>query len=110
MARSRLPSRSFPQGSSLSGESTAPPAALVIFAGHIQETKERVNSMTNRPFRWVSVRTVAGVFDVVADPELVAAPIAVGGVLAGSFWLSGRIKGRETAGSRRVLRKRLGRQ
>ena len=91
------------------GEPTDPPKALAIIAGHIQDAQERVNSMTNQSFWWVKVRTFGGVFDVVADPELVTAPVVVGGVLSGSFWLTGRIRRRRASGSRGLLRRLFGR-
>lgn len=71
--------------------STNPPAALAIFTGHILEAEKRTNPMTERFFWWAKVRTLGGTFDVVADPALVVAPVVAGGVLSGSFWLSGRI-------------------
>lgn len=105
-AESFVPSGLF----SPNGESAEPPAALAIFTGHILEAEELMNSMTKLSFWWAKVRTLGGVFDVVADPGIVVSPFVVGGVLSGSFWLSGRIGGKETAGGGNFLRRLFGRK
>ena len=73
------------------GEKLPRPAAAAMFTGHVLASEVRTNPMTGRPFHWLSVRTLGGVFDVVADPSILDAVPTVGGVVQGSFWLSGRV-------------------
>jgi hypothetical protein len=86
-AESFIPSGLFQPG----GQSIDPPEAHAIFAGRILEAEMRMNELTNRPFQWVLVKTLGGVFDVVADPEFLESRPRPGGILSGSFWLSGRL-------------------
>ena len=73
------------------GESTVPPQARAIFAGHVLAADEKINVLTGRAFYWALVETLGGAYDVVIDPSLHPGVPAVGGVISGSFWLSGRI-------------------
>jgi hypothetical protein len=68
-----------------------PPQAEAIFAGHILEAEIRTNPYTGQPFQYLSVRTLPGIVDVVADPAIVQGQPLIGGVAHGTFWLSGRI-------------------
>ncbi len=86
-ARSFIPSGLFRPG----GESIDPPEARAVFTGRILEAEIRTNELTNQPFRWVLVETLGGVFDVVADPDFIEVEPTPGGILMGSFWLSGRL-------------------
>jgi hypothetical protein len=92
-------SQSFiPSGLSPSaGDSAAPPQARAIFTGHVLAADEKINVLTGRAFYWALVETLGGTYDVVIDSSGLAGVPAVGGVISGSFWLSGRI----TAPSRR---------
>jgi len=72
-------------------ESIEPPEPYAIFSGHIVEADTRRNELTGSNFFWVLVETLGAVFDVVIDPGLLSVTPKVGGVLSGSFWLSGRI-------------------
>ena len=69
----------------------APPRAEAVFSGHVLESGRRTNRLTGADFIWCLVETLGGVYDVVIDPELLPDVPRVGGVLQGSFWLSGRI-------------------
>src|SRR5215470_6397151 len=73
------------------GDSTVPPQARAIFAGHVLAADEKINVLTGRAFYWALVETLGGAYDVVVDSNLLTSVPAVGGVLSGSFWLSGRI-------------------
>lgn len=68
-----------------------PPEAEAIFAGHILSAELRTNPSTGRRFHYLSVESLPGVFDVVADPEVVEGEPVTSGVAKGNFWLSGRI-------------------
>ncbi len=73
------------------GERIVPPEAHALFTGRILEAELRTNELTDRPFQWVLVETYGGAFDVVADPEFLDVEPSPGGILMGSFWLSGRL-------------------
>ena len=73
------------------GDSTIPPEARAIFAGHVLAADEKINVLTGRAFYWALVETLGGAYDVVIDSNLLPGVPAVGGVISGSFWLSGRI-------------------
>jgi hypothetical protein len=70
---------------------TQPPEAYAIFTGHIVQAETKRNELTGARFYWALVDTYGGAYDVVIDPELVESEPQVGGILYGSFWLSGRI-------------------
>jgi hypothetical protein len=89
-----FPSRSFiPSGIiSPSGEPINPPESHALIAGEVIEAAERRNTVTGQPFWWALVDSVGGTFDVVIDPTLLSNPIHPGNVIAGWFWLSGRLQ------------------
>jgi hypothetical protein len=62
-----------------------------MFVGHVLAAGERINVLTGHAFYWALVETLGGAYDVMIDPELLPSVPAAGGVLSGSFWLSGRI-------------------
>lgn len=49
------------------------------------------NPATGARFLWAKVRTLGGEADVVADSEVLRGTVVEGGVVFGSFWLSGRL-------------------
>lgn len=88
-------SRSFiPSGLiSPSGEPVTPPESHALIAGEVLEAEARRNAVTGQPFWWALVDTVGGTFDVVIDPSLLPyLAIRAGNVIAGWFWLSGRLE------------------
>ena len=64
-----------------------------IFTGHVLESSVRTNSLTGVHYVWAAVETLGGVYDVVADQELLPEAPAPGAVVIGTFWLSGRLVG-----------------
>jgi hypothetical protein len=64
--------------------------ATAIFTGHVVDAEAAVNLETGGAYRHAVVRTLGGEMDVVADPSVIAGEPAAGGVVQGSFWLSGR--------------------
>ena len=84
-SESFIPSGLFVPG----GKKTDPPSAHAIFSGHVLDTSIITNPATGNDFCWAKVRTLGGEVDVVADPVLLNGLIVEGGVLSGSFWLSG---------------------
>ena len=87
------PSKSFiPSGLvSPSGEPLTPPEPHALIAGHVLEVSEQINTFSGAPFWWMLVESVGGTFDVVIDPELLTDAPRPGQVVAGWFWLSGRV-------------------
>jgi hypothetical protein len=73
------------------GDSTVPPQARAIFTGHVLAADEKINVLTGRAFYWALVEAFGGAYDVVIDSNLLSSVPAIGGVISGSFWLSGRI-------------------
>ena len=75
------------------GAEVDPPQSRAILTGVIQETRQLTNTLTKAPFHWVNVETLGGNVDVLIDPEfIVDEPLKAGGILSGTFFLSGRIE------------------
>ena len=74
-----------------SGEPVTPPEPHALFAGHVLEADTRANAVSGAPYVWALVDTAGGTFDVVIDPGLLPHRPRPGEVLAGWFWLSGRL-------------------
>ncbi len=68
------------------------PGAEAVMFGHVLATEERRNPATQARYHTALIRTAGATINVVAAPDLVTAPIVVGGVLGGSFWLSGAVR------------------
>lgn len=91
-AESFIPSGLFtPSVARQDDERESKPQAMAIFNGHITASEVRVNAHTQAPFLVLSVQTLGGTFDVVADSSIVEGAPIVGGVASGTLWLSGRI-------------------
>lgn len=75
---------------SLPGESV-PPAAQVIFNGHVVAAAVLTNPHTSLTFHWARVKTLGGEYDVVADPAIVDGEIIPQGIVSVSGWVSGRV-------------------
>ena len=71
-------------------EQNTPPQAYAIFTGRVLDTALITNPATEREFCWAHVRTLGGELDMVADPDLLDGYLTKGGIVGGSFWLSGR--------------------
>lgn len=84
-SQSFIPSGLFPPNDGL----IQTPQAFGILTGHIAKAEKRENRLSGHSFYWVLVDSLGGLFDVVIDPELVQNEPKLGGVLTGSFWLSG---------------------
>lgn len=74
-------------------EQSTTPEAIAVLSGHVRESETRRNGHSGKRFHYALVESLEATFDVVVDPELLPEPPAVGGVLAGTFWLSGRLLG-----------------
>lgn len=65
--------------------------AAAVITGHVLSSERIKNTFTGEYFYHIKVKTLGADIDVVADPELVDREICAGGVVSGSFWLSGRV-------------------
>jgi hypothetical protein len=79
------------------GEPVIPPESHALIAGDVLDAAPRVNTITGAPYWWALLDTVGGTLDVVIDPALLPEPPRAGNVLAGWFWLSGRLQMPEPA-------------
>jgi hypothetical protein len=86
-SRAFIPSGLFTPG----GGAIDPPEAVAIVAGHVVHATERTNALTGLRYYAALVDTVGGTYDVVVDPTLLSGVPPLGGVLVGTFWLSGRL-------------------
>lgn len=85
-AESFIPSGMFVQSDDEPQQPTA------MFIGKIQAFAKKKSSVNGTEFYWFRVKTLGAEYDVVADPDLLqGAEPALEMVLAGSFWLSGKI-------------------
>lgn len=63
-----------------------------MLTGHVLTSNLLKNPVTQIEFYHLHIQSLGGTFDVVASSKMVTGPVpAVGGVVAGTFWLSGRI-------------------
>ena len=60
-------------------------------AGEIKEAELRTNELSGEKFYWLLIETYGGNADVVVDPKYVPNEPNIGGIVSGTFWLSGRI-------------------
>jgi hypothetical protein len=70
------------------------PEAYAILTGHVLETSIITNPITDSDFCWAKIRTLGGELDMVADPLMLNGFLVKGGIISGSFWLSGRLPDR----------------
>lgn len=89
----RVAAESFiPTGLFLKGEDVERgPESKAALSGHILSFCEITNPIYGKNFWSIRVRTYGGILDVVADPRILEGSPAIGGVVYGLFWLSGRI-------------------
>ena len=89
----RFPVESFiPAGLfSPDGSPTEPPVAFAVLSGRVLTTRLHENPITGANFRSARIRTLGGELDLVVASEIVRGDISPGGVVTGSFWLSGRL-------------------
>jgi hypothetical protein len=89
----RFPVESFiPAGLfSPDGTPTDPPVAFAVLSGRVLATQLHENPITGALFAWARLRTLGGELDLVVEPEVVRGEMKRGGVVTGSFWLSGRL-------------------
>jgi hypothetical protein len=89
--QSFIPSGLFSVGTDGNMTEIDPPQAHGILTGEIQEFELRTNKFTGENFYWFLVEGYGGDIDVVADTGLIKKEPKVGGIIRGSFWLSGKL-------------------
>ncbi len=72
-------------------ETINPPQAHAVITGEIKQFDLRTNKLTGEEFYWFLAETFGGEIDIVADAKNVDAEPNIGGIVKGSFWLSGKI-------------------
>lgn len=101
----RFGSQSFVPASSLDDHGNVAEAFL---CGHVAASETRTNEVSGRSFHWAQVETYGATYDVVIDPAVLRDVPAAGGVIKGTFWLSGYVASLESrAGAFRKLWSRL---
>lgn len=60
-------------------------------AGEIVEFELKTNELSGAEFYWMLVDTLGGAADVVVDPKYVPVEPKIGGIVSGTFWLSGKV-------------------
>ncbi len=60
-----------------------------FFTGRILMSQIITNPLSGKDFAFMEVKTLGGILDVVADAELLEEEAAAGGIIQGTFWLSG---------------------
>jgi len=80
-----------PSGTFNIGETPKKPTSHVMFSGCILSAEKRTNSHTLKNYYHFTVKCQEVIFDVLADTEFVMKEPKIGGVLSGSFWISGKI-------------------
>lgn len=80
-----------PAGLFTDGQQARGPTAHAFFAGRVLRVERLTNAFTTFEFMWALVETFGGVIDVVAEPSMVRGALRRGGIVQGTFWLSGRI-------------------
>jgi hypothetical protein len=87
LSESFIPSGSF----SLEEDQPNSPQAEAMFTGQVLQTTCLTNPTTGGTFYWAHVRTLGGEIDIVVDPEVLNGELIQGGIVQGTFWLSGRV-------------------
>jgi len=90
-AELKIASESFIPLGQFAFNSHANPSSTAAFSGHILDQRTLVNTVHNRKFWSLRIRTYGGIMDIVADPEILVGKPVDGGVVHGSFWLSGML-------------------
>lgn len=90
-SKSFIPSGLFPPEQTDENLDLSVVRPIGIFTGEIKEFDRRTNQLSGQDFYWLSVETLGGEIDVVADPKLIPGEPKPGGIVSGQFWLSGRI-------------------
>lgn len=67
------------------------PKPTAFIAGTVLETAILTNPVTEFDFSWAKVQTIQGEIDLVFAPEVLNGYLAPDGVVAGDFYLSGRL-------------------
>lgn len=87
-SKSFVPIGTFP---SLENDTDFTPGPIAFFTGFIKSVELRKNEITNVSFYWFLIDSLSAEYDVLVDPQLINKQPKVGQILAGKFYLSGKI-------------------
>lgn len=87
----KFASRSFVPAGLFDPHAGESPQAQAFFTGHVLRAATKKNAITGASYYWALVDSLGGAYDVVIDPRSLEQPPSAGGVLSGSFWMSGRL-------------------
>ena len=91
-----LASKAFiPTGLFGSPDDPAMPEATGLLSGIVQHVERRENALTGKGFVVLTVDSLGGAYDLVADPGVIQGELVEGGVVRAACWLSGRPSGHE---------------
>jgi hypothetical protein len=90
-SKSFIPSGLFAFNEQAESVDTIPPQAHAILTGEIREFELKTNEFTGANFYWFRTETHGGEIDLVADANLIETEPQTGGIVRGSFWLSGKL-------------------
>jgi hypothetical protein len=66
------------------------PSAIASFTGKVIHAETRLNTISQKAFHYLQVKTFGGTYDVVADTQQWPSLPPVDGIVSGQFWLSAR--------------------
>ncbi len=65
--------------------------SMAIFSGRVLKCRSLVNPITLEKYEWALVKTLGGTVDVICSTHALNKPLRKGGVISGSFWLTGTL-------------------
>jgi hypothetical protein len=72
-------------------ENNKPEKPEAVISGRIVKVEEHVNKLSNLKFLSIVIETLGGQIDIVLDPKIINSIPKKGKIVAGQFWISGRI-------------------
>jgi hypothetical protein len=91
IAEPKIAAKSFAATGLHRHEEDIPPQAHAVFSGEIMQVELKTNATSGEKFYWLLIETEVGEIDVVADVNLFEIEPKNGGIVRGSFWLTGKI-------------------
>ncbi len=90
-AETKIASKSFVATGLHRHEEDIPPQAHAVFSGEIKQFELKTNATSGEKFYWLLIETEISEIDVVADVNFFEIEPKLGGIIRGSFWLTGKI-------------------
>ncbi len=64
---------------------------IATVSGEVKQFERKSNTLSGEEFCWLLVETLGGEIDIVIDPKYLTSEPQIGGIVNGTFWLSGRV-------------------